>query len=80
MKDETLKIIFSGVTNLLVAGFIGAAWLLDKVTAAEALIPLLAVSGLELAGRAKTFKAPPAGPTAAALFYALQAVNLPIFV
>jgi hypothetical protein len=75
MTDERLRIIFGGITQLMVTGLVGAAWLLDKVSSTEALIPLLALGGLEIAGRATKGRTPPGGPTAAALFMALQALQ-----
>ena len=76
MTDERIRIIFSGATNLIVTAFIGSAWLIGKVSSTEALIPLLALSGLEIAGRARKrgdSLVPPPGPTAALLFLTLQA-------
>lgn len=75
MTDERLRIIFGGLTQLVVTGFVGTAWLLGKVGSTEALIPLLALGGMEIAGRATKGRTPAPGPTAAALFMVIQAMQ-----
>jgi len=85
MTDSRLKLLLQTTTNWGVGGVISAAWLLGKIPAETALIPLMALAGLEVwnrkadsrlqeaSGDAKAHTPlPPAGPTAAALLMALE--------
>lgn len=88
MTDTNLRLVLQTFTNLAFGGLIGAAWLTDKVTTEVALIPLLALAGLDVLGRRNENSRsrssqppsdekirtvlPPPGPTAAALLMALE--------
>lgn len=85
MTDARLRLILQTATNWLVGGVISAAWLIGKVSAETALIPLMALAGLEVWNRKADSRSsalpgdakggpqlPPPGPTAAALLMALE--------
>lgn len=91
MTDSRLKLILSTCTNLAFGGVISAAWLMGKVSTETALLPLLALAGLDVLGRRNEnrlsgapeapsaskpgYPLPPPGPTAAALLMALQSLQ-----
>lgn len=82
MTDSRLRLLLQFLTNILAGGVISAAWLTGKIDAATALIPLLALAGLDMMGRKAEAKAetannainassgslpPPSGPTSPSL-------------
>lgn len=86
MESDKLRLILQTLTNWGVGGVISAAWLMGKIPSETALIPLMALAGLEVWNRKADSRRsappgdektphplPPAGPTAAALLMALDA-------
>lgn len=91
MTDSRLKMILQTATNLVFGSLIAAGWLMGKVDSSVALLPLLALAGLDVLGRrnenasSRSLEAPggpkappplpPPGPTAVALLMAMEAVR-----